>query len=72
MSNFLPVLNSEIPAGGRNLTSAECKNLRKHGESASPACKVMPNGSAHYGSVYRPSRTSPSSVWNTRIAVTTK
>lgn len=50
------ILNSPVRTI-RNLTSAECKNLRLEGVSCSPAWAVSPDGSESHsgGYLYRPS-----------------
>jgi len=49
------VLNSDIPSHGRNLTSTECRAIRKNGFSCSPTWLVeRAFDSAYHGIIYRP------------------
>ena len=50
------VLNSQVPAGGRNITSSECALLRSEGISCSARYVVMPYAPNinHGGPLYRP------------------
>ena len=64
------LLNSNIPVGGRYLTSAGCRALRGKEVSCSPAWLVMPHGAGHVGIAYEPCKTG--GYDNTRIMLRTK
>ena len=51
---MLKVLSKPIPAGGRNITSHEAKQIRAAGYPCSPHWRVMPDGSEYYGTLYVP------------------
>jgi hypothetical protein len=53
------VLNTRVPAGGRRLTSAECRALRAEGISCGAEWVVMPYAPNinHGGPLYRPCKT---------------
>lgn len=56
-NNPISILKSPIPSSGkgRNLTSSECKELRKHGIACSPSMVVISIcGSTTTGLLYRP------------------
>ena len=52
------ILNSRIPAGGRNLTSTECRALRANGIPCSEHYIIMPYAPNinHGGPLYKPAK----------------
>ena len=51
----ISVLNSEIPTGGRDLTSSECKKIRAAGHSCSTRWSVeRAYDSPDHGILYKP------------------
>lgn len=52
------ILNSRVPAGGRQLTRAECKALRALGIACSESYGVMPYAPDinHGGPLYKPGK----------------
>ena len=51
----ISILNSEIPLGGRCLTSSECKKIRAHGYGCSVRWSVVrAYDSPHHGILYKP------------------
>ena len=73
-SDSIPVLNSKIPNGGfgRNITSAEAKNIREWGFSCSEKWIVVrAYDSPNTGILYYPSKTG-SGYEHARIFVKTK
>lgn len=69
MGNWVTVLNSVIPSGGRKLTSTEIKSLRRLGYTVGINWYVMPSGSKYFGHLYYPH---DGGLSNTRHGLTTK
>ena len=67
------ILNSRVPAGGRHLTSAEARALRREGVSCSEAYTVSPFApDINYGGPVYKSARGGGGLDNTGIMVTTK
>jgi len=57
-SERIPVLNSLIPQGGRNLTNSECTKIRAAGHSCSTRWSVeRAYASSNHGIIYKPCKT---------------
>ena len=57
-SDRISVLNSEIPRGGRDLTSSECKKIRAAGYSCGREWQVIrAYDSPYHGIIYKPCKT---------------
>lgn len=74
--NRAPILNSPIPIGtfGRNLTSAECRALRKLGWTVSERYIVVRQifDSGNIGIVYKPAKGKACGYYHCDIYVETK